>query len=202
MNRNEKYPAWFLWLWERGIGIFLVFAAIVMLLGIGIAVYVDGRLDRIETQLDYMPPRDYSPPNLADYQAKDVSPQQFSLRKSVYVPVYSHIYHDGGSPCLLETTLNIRNVDRDQPIYINRVAFFDTRGKLAKAYVDRTIKIGPLETIAFLVERRDTSGGSGANFLVEWMADDDIDRPLIESVMVGSEGTRGYCFARAGIELD
>ena len=63
------------------------------------------------------------------------------------------------------------------------------------------IELGPLETIEFLVERRDSSGGSGANFLVQWTAETEVDRPLIEAVMVGTAGTLGISFREAGIDV-
>ena len=72
---------------------------------------------------------------------------------------------------------------------------------LVKAHLDRTIKLAPLQTIEFLVERGDSSGGSGANFLVEWLGEQQTDKPLIEAVMVGAAGTQGICFGRMGIEI-
>jgi hypothetical protein len=117
----------------------------------------------------------------------------------MYVPVYSHVYFDGGRPFLVETTLSIRNTDVSQPIYVRSVKYYNTAGKLSHTYVDQLVRVDPLETIEFLVEKRDTKGGSGANFIVEWMADDEeIDRPLIESVMVGIGGSQAICFSRSG----
>jgi len=119
----------------------------------------------------------------------------------VYVPVYSHVYYQGGSPYQLETTLSIRNTDLDQAIYLNSVDYFDTSGKLVKTYLDRPIRLRPLQTIEFLVERRDSSGGSGANFLVAWLSELQVDKPLVEAIMVGTAGTQGICFARTGIQI-
>ena len=58
-----------------------------------------------------------------------------------------------------------------------------------------------MQTIDFLVERRDTQGGSGANFLVQWSAAEGTDRPYTETVMVGTSGTQAICFSRGGIEV-
>jgi hypothetical protein len=117
------------------------------------------------------------------------------------VPIYSHVYYDKGRPYLLEATLSIRNTDIQRPVYIRSVRYYDTKGELVKRYVDRLIQLGPLETIEFLVEAHDTTGGSGANFIVEWLATDRIDEPLIEAVMVGSSGTQGISFSRSGLNL-
>ena len=115
----------------------------------------------------------------------------------MYVPVYSHIYHDGGRPYLLETTLSIRNVDPNEPLYVSAVDYYDTRGKLTKRHVDRLLRMQPLETMSFLIERRDVGGGAGANFIVEWHAETKTTSPpLIEAVMVGRSGTNAISFVR------
>ena len=62
---------------------------------------------------------------------------------------------------------------------------------------DRLIKLDPLQTIDFLVERHDVAGGSGANFIVEWHAGTKgTHAPLIEAVMVGRSGTNAISFVR------
>ena len=103
----------------------------------------------------------------------------------------------------METTLSIRNVDLNNPIYLDSVQYFDTKGELVRNYLDGLIKLEPLESIEFLVERRDTSGGAGANFLVEWISVVDVEHPRIETVMVGTAdtGMSGICFSRTGIEV-
>ena len=77
------------------------------------------------------------------------------------------------------------------------VRYFDTAGKPTKQKLDRLVKLEPLQTIEFLIERRDASGGSGANFIIEWhAADRSVHAPLIEAVMVGRSGTNAISFVR------
>ncbi|MGB8331114.1 MAG: DUF3124 domain-containing protein, partial [Polyangiales bacterium] len=119
------------------------------------------------------------------------------IHRADYVPAYSHIYYDGGRPYLLETTLSIRNVDPNQSIYLSAVDYYDTHGNLTKRKLDRLIKLEPLQTIEFLIERKDVTGGSGANFIVEWhLGSADTHAPLIEAVMVGRSGTNAISFVR------
>ena len=59
--------------------------------------------------------------------------------------------------------------------------------------------LAPLATVEFIVERDNVEGGSGANFIVEWMArEKDINPPLIEAVMVGIGQTQSFSFVRTG----
>ena len=198
VNDDQKYPDWLLWFTEHGV-------RILILLSIAFMAFVftrsrsntEERLHAIEDTVQYEPPRSYAAPDLSAYAANDVTTRSLSVHQAVYVPVYSHIYYDGGRPYLLEAMLSIRNVDPHQPVYVSAVEYYDTDGKLSKKQVDRLIKLRPLQTIEFLVERHDVTGGSGANFIVEWhAATRDTHAPLIEAVMVGRSGTNAISFVR------
>ena len=45
-------------------------------------------------------------------------------------------------------------------------------------------------------------GGSGANFIVEWVAKSKVNNPVIEAVMAGIEGQTGISFARLGVAIE
>jgi hypothetical protein len=198
---EQKYPDWFLWLWGKGFVVGSVIGLVVLVIVLAVAIYLNQRLQGIEERLTYEPSRRYVPPNLDEYAAKDISPESIVLEKTTYVPVYSHVYYRGGRPYLLEATLSIRNTDVSRPVYVRSVTYYDTKGQLVKTHVDRLIGLDPLETIEFVVEERDTTGGSGANFTVEWLATDMINEPIIEAVMVGTTGTQGICFRASGRTL-
>jgi len=198
MSKQEKVPDWLLWFSEHGVRILILLAIAFMAF-----VYTRSRTDTeerlhaIEDTVQYEPPRSYSPPNLDKYAVKGVTVESLPVHQASYVPVYSHIYYDGGRPYLLEATLSIRNVDPRQPVYVSAVEYYDTDGKLSKTQVDRLIKLEPLQTIDFLVERHDVTGGSGANFIVEWhTTTPGTHAPLIEAVMVGRSGTNAISFVR------
>lgn len=200
MSDDEKIPNWFLWLWEH-LPVLLAGGVFLAFLAFSSVYFIESRLSDIEDRLNYMPPRTYEPPNLEGLAAADVTSEQLTSQHLVYVPVYSHIYYQGGSPYPLETTLSIRNVDTSEPIYVEAVEYYDSGGELAKTHVDRMLRLAPLQTIEFLIERRDSSGGSGANFLVRWGANSEVNPPLIESIMVGTVGTQGISFGRTGVEI-
>jgi hypothetical protein len=117
------------------------------------------------------------------------------------VPVYSHIYANGGQPHLLEATLSIRNLDPKRAITIKSVKYFDTKGALLKEYLDGEMELAALATAGFLVEKWDTRGGSGANFIVVWDAEEPVYEPLIEAVMVGFSDANSISFTSPGRAL-
>lgn len=198
MSGKDRNPDWLLWFAEHGVRLLILFSiAFMAFVYTRSRTNTEERLNAIEDTVRYEPPRAYTPPNLDEFAAPGVSVQSLPVHHAAYVPVYSHIYYDGGRPYLLETTLSIRNVDPKRPVYVSAVEYYDTDGKLSKTQVDRLIKLDPLETIEFLIERHDVTGGSGANFIVEWHAGaKQTHAPLIEAVMVGRSGTNAISFVR------
>jgi len=122
-----------------------------------------------------------------------------SKGQTVYVPAYSHIYSGNREvPFLLTVTLSIRNIDLNHPITITAVNYYETQGKFLRKYLDKPIDLGPLESTRYVVPEKDTAGGSGANFLVEWKSEKAVNPPIIESVMIGTQVQQGISFISRG----
>ncbi len=118
-----------------------------------------------------------------------------SGKRLYYVPVYSHIYfRDTVSAVNLAVTLSIRNTDPQHGLTLSRVDYYDTRGRPLRAYLASPRRLAPLETAEYLVHRDDTTGGSGANFLVELAADSTVTEPVVEAVMIGFSGNLATSF--------
>lgn len=117
----------------------------------------------------------------------------------VYVPAYSHVFHqDGSREMNLTTTLSIRNTDPDHPITITGVRYFNSGGSLIRNYLEQPLQLAPLASRAFVVEERDKAGGVGANFTVQWQAGVQVARPIIEAVMITTASTQGISFVSRG----
>jgi hypothetical protein len=126
----------------------------------------------------------------------------WSKGQLVYVPAYSHIYSvHGEKPFLLTVTLSIRNIDPKNSIKIISADYYETKGKLIKNYIEKPVVLKPLEAIRYVVPRKDESGGSGANFLVEWLSDKKVNPPIIESIMISTQMQRGVSFTSRGREI-
>lgn len=119
--------------------------------------------------------------------------------QTIYVPAYSHIYSgDRERPFLLTVTLSIRNIDPKHRIKITIVDYYETQGKLLKKYLDQPVLLNPLESIRYIIPERDKSGGSGANFIVEWKSDKFVNPPIAESIMIGTQSQQGVSFTSRG----
>lgn len=124
---------------------------------------------------------------------------KLTLRQNVYVPVYSSVLGAAGLARLdLSVTLSIRNVSERSVLAIERIDYYDTAGKLIERYLDAPVAVRPLGTIEIYIPVEDVRGGTGANFIVGWAAIDSIAEPVIESLMTGASGTRGFAFVVSG----
>lgn len=127
---------------------------------------------------------------------------ELSKGQRIYVPAYSHIYSGNKErPFLLTVTLSIRNIDPTSIINVTLVDYYETQGKLLKSYIDSPIILKPLESLRYVIPERDKSGGSGANFIVEWHSEKLINRPIIESIMIGAQSQQGISFTSRGREI-
>ncbi len=119
--------------------------------------------------------------------------------QTIYVPAYSHIYRGNRErPFLLTVTLSIRNIDPKHQIKITIADYYETQGKLLKKYIMKPVILNPLESIRYIIPEKDESGGSGANFIVEWKSDKSVNPPIIESIMIGTKTQQGISFTSRG----
>lgn len=119
----------------------------------------------------------------------------------LYVPAYSSIYATSAHRTLpLTVTLSVRNVDPDHEIVLRSARYFDTAGKLLKENVPAARLLPPLATYEHVVEFTDETGGTGANFLVEWTSTDAAAvSPLVETVHLQTVSGRGVSFTSRGV---
>jgi hypothetical protein len=128
-----------------------------------------------------------------------VQAQELSNGQLVYVPIYSHVYYgDREGTILLTGILSVRNTDPRQAITLSQVDYYDTDGKLLRKYIAQPVSLGPLGSTRFIVQASDTTGGSGANFLVRWKAKTPVNEPILEGVRIGASGQQGISFTSRG----
>lgn len=139
--------------------------------------------------------------NNEDAGAADAGPT-FATGQALYVPVYSHVYYGPGQRHFnLACTLSVRNIDTDSPITLIAVDYYNTTGELVRPFVDGPRTLAPLETLDFYIQERDTTGGSGANFIVRWGSNTEVNAPIVEAVMIGVAEGQGISFVSPSREI-
>jgi hypothetical protein len=83
-------------------------------------------------------------------------------------------------------------------IKITSADYFDTKGKLLKKYYEKEVVLAPLESTYIYIPENDTAGGFGANFIVRWQAQKELNVPVIECVMIGGRSGQGISFVSSG----
>jgi hypothetical protein len=137
---------------------------------------------------------------IAQLQTVTLDSTKIVMGQTIYVPIYSHIYHDSSQDNVmnLSATLSIRNTDLANSIIITAVRYYDTNGRLIKQYVDNPLKLKPLASTEIFIEAQNVTGGSGANFIVEWVAEKRVSEPIIEAVMISTASAQGISFVSPG----
>ena len=122
------------------------------------------------------------------------SKNELSSGQTVYVSIYSNIYKNVG----LAGMLSVRNTDLHNSLTVLSTKYYDNNGKELKEYVQKPITLDPLASLRFTVEEEDKSGGFGANFIVKWKAEKDVNPPIVESIMIGMREGKGISFVSQG----
>ncbi|MHA7773904.1 DUF3124 domain-containing protein [Roseibium sp. M-1] len=118
------------------------------------------------------------------------------LGETIYVPAYSRIFSHPNRSDLLAATLAVHNVDPKIKITLTRIDYHGEDGTLLRALLDDPVTLAPMQSRTVLVPINDTSGGVGANFLVEWSSEDPALSPLAEAIM--TSGGPGPSFTSRG----
>ena len=124
-----------------------------------------------------------------------------TVQQTVYVPVYSSMYLGTDikqNVVEFSATVSVRNTSSRHPIVLNVVRYYDSAGQRVRDYIDSPSELAALATVEFVIQRADTTGGPGANFLVQWTGAADIDEPVIEAVMIGQAANAGFSFMSPG----
>ena len=125
-----------------------------------------------------------------------------AVRESIYVPVYSHIYYENHKRLLeLAETVSMRNTDLTQPIILTSVRHYGSDGKLLKNFLPKPLLLQPMATADFVVPRSDVTGGTGANFIVDWAAEKEVTDPVAEAIMISTGSSHSISFVSRGVVL-
>ncbi|MBN1951714.1 MAG: DUF3124 domain-containing protein [Bacteroidales bacterium] len=119
-----------------------------------------------------------------------------------YLPVYSHIYHRFDHTSFnLTITVSIRNISTTDTLFLTAADYYNTAGEKIREYLQFPVYVSPLETIEIVINEDDTEGGSGANFMFDWIIKGGQDDPLFEAIMISTKGQQGLSFSTRGVRL-
>jgi len=127
--------------------------------------------------------------------------------QTLYLPIYSHMLYGNigksgnASNAMLSALVSIRNTDGKRPLRILSARYFDTHGKLLAERIATPVTLPPYGTLELFVELNDASGGSGANFIIKWDAEQAINPPLVESLHANMDGGKAVIFMTQSVPV-
>jgi hypothetical protein len=113
---------------------------------------------------------------------------ELSAGQTLYLPVYSKIWHgdriEGKHPVdrLVSALVSVRNTSLKTPIKVISARYYGTDGKLLKEYLDKPATVNAMGTLELFVERKESDGGSGANFIIQWDSAAPTNSPVVEAI--------------------
>lgn len=145
---------------------------------------------------------------LCGFSVPALAADALSGGQTVYLPVYSHIWHgdrvvDGKYPLknLVSALVSIRNTSLKTPIRVTSARYYSTQGKLLREFVSKPVQVGALGTLELFVERKESEGGSGANFVIVWDAPAPTNAPIIDAVHADIKGHQTLTFITTGYPI-
>ena len=139
----------------------------------------------------------------SEYHFTTVDKSKLAQQEQVYIPIYSDIYYvDAKHTFSLTATLSIRNTSFKDSIYVFAIDYYNSGGKKVRRYNDSTLLLKPMESVEYVVENKDDTGGVGANFVVEWGARQGAQKPFFQGIMIGTTGQQGISFTTEGIVVE
>lgn len=128
--------------------------------------------------------------------------------QTLYLPIYSHIWHgnrvvDQRYPLKnpVSALVSIRNTSLKTPIRILTAKYYGTDGKLLKDYLAGPKAVAPMGTLELFVEKDESEGGSGANFMIQWEASTPTNPPLVQAVHADIKGHQTLTFITTAIPV-
>lgn len=112
----------------------------------------------------------------------------------LYLPVYSSIYHQSDRTFDLTATLSIHNADIISQITIKKIDYYNTNGELVRSFIKDEFVLNPLQSKQFIINQSDISGGTAAKFIIQWISEHNVIKPIVEAVMISTSSQQGISF--------
>ena len=58
-----------------------------------------------------------------------------------------------------------------------------------------------MQSVEYVIDEHDTSGGTGANFVIKWSSTNLNVAPIFEGIMISTNGQQGISFSTIGVSI-
>ena len=129
-------------------------------------------------------------------------PVKVAMGKVVYVPAYAQVfYHQDQRTLSLVPPLSIHSTVPKHSFILRSLRYYSEDGTLLKEYLREPRILSPMATATYGLYPESPNVGIGANAVVEWVSEQKIVKPIIEAVMISTQGTYGVSFISPGYAI-
>lgn len=196
-NKNQQRRLAFIFhiSWFSG---FLIIVLLIRLLGnpYGLSDDLD-ELEMADTEsIDSAPPL---PPTLTP----QTEPLPMSaVSETVYVPLYRSLYvGEQRALKILSGTLSIHNTSSKFPLLLTNLTYLNGNGETTVERLRKPHFLPPLAAAEFYIDHAESDAASVASAVVQWSGDSAITPPLIEAVIIGKYGSKGFSILSRGVSF-
>lgn len=125
-----------------------------------------------------------------------------SFRDTTYIPIYSEIYvQDEVRKLGLSSTISIRNTSIKDTIFLEDINHYNAQGKLIHKYLDNILFLTPMQSIQYIIKKRDVEKGMESSFIVIWGANSSEVKPIFQGIMISAYGRHGVSILTEGVSI-
>jgi len=131
------------------------------------------------------------------------APSEASLASgSVYVPLYRTLYvGESRAVNKLSATLSIHNTSSEHSLILTKLTYLDGKGEAISELLKEPHALRPMASAEFYIDQGQSDTATVAATVVEWSSQASITAPLIEAIVVGKYGAKGFAIHNRGVSM-
>lgn len=120
----------------------------------------------------------------------------------VYLPFYRTLYvEEDRAVNKLYATLSVHNTSSEHGLIINKLTYFDDVGEVTSERLKEPHVLPPMASAEFYVGPQQPETAKVAAALLEWSSEEVISPPLVEAIIAGKYGAKGFSMISRGVSL-
>lgn len=118
------------------------------------------------------------------------------------MPLYRNLYiGEHRALKILAATLSIHNTSSKYPLILTNLTYFDGDGEATVERLGEPHVLPPMAAAEVYIDHGELDTAPIATAVVGWSGDASITPPLIEAVIVGKYGAKGFSVLSRGVSL-
>lgn len=120
----------------------------------------------------------------------------------VYVPLFRTLYvGQERAVNKLSATLSIHNTSPKHALVLNKLTYFDGAGEAIEESLESPHVLLPMASAEFYIDPSESDAAAIAATVVEWSGETSITPPLVEAIVIGKYGAKGFSIHSRGVSL-